>query len=211
MIASIARGASAFLRAKTTASPVGAAANPKSVFRANPPGTPPRTLAQALALARSEGVEWDDADIEFRLARYPLGAGVYASYFGLDVAQSEGRTPVIELQKLTAEDGQVVALISPTTLGSDDAIVATIAHEVHEITKLRGHFDANGGRLTAKVVYSLVNTETGTLHCEAWDLADKLVTKRQAKILKNQSVLNKILANQKAILANQKTILAGHE
>lgn len=49
-----------------------------------------------------------------------------------------------ELDKLTFE-GKFVVRISPDTLRSDDAIVATIAHEVHEITGLRAAFEANGG------------------------------------------------------------------
>lgn len=86
-----------------------------------------------------------------------------------------------ELDKLTFE-GKFVVRISPDTLRSDDAIVATIAHEVHEITGLRAAFEAN-----ADHVYSLINPRTGTLHCEAWDVADELVRRRQAQPRRRRS------------------------
>ncbi len=78
---------------------------------------------------------------------------------------------------MKTSDGKFAIKLNSNVLDSDDAIVAVLAHEVHETRALEAEFDANGGRLMAKRVHSLVNAETGTLHCAAWDYADDLLRK----------------------------------
>jgi hypothetical protein len=157
------------------------AANPRVAFRPNPEGTPRRTIAQALTIARAADVDIDDEDFWFVESRARLGLGRYASYFDLDVSQSEGRTLMVELRQIVLDDGRFRVVVCPTTLESDDAIVGTFAHEVHEASALRARLVSNGGRLPAQAVYLLVNPQTGTLHCAAWDYADVLVKQRQTK------------------------------
>jgi hypothetical protein len=73
-------------------------------------------------------------------------------------------------------EGQVPVHLRPSVLESDEAIVAVFAHEVHEITSLREHFDANNGVLQAAQVCHLISPDVPrNLHSEAVEVADKLV------------------------------------
>ncbi|HEY2516922.1 MAG TPA: hypothetical protein VGI39_38890 [Polyangiaceae bacterium] len=153
----------------------GAAANPRVAWHPNPAGTPARTLADALRIAAENGVEIDEEEYLFRVAARRLDN--FAEYLDYNVPQSEGRTLFIELRKVLF-DGRLVVWLSPDVLDSDDAIVAVIAHEVHETQALFAAFQMNGGRLGAPTLYSLVNPTSGTLHCAAWEYADELVRKR---------------------------------
>jgi hypothetical protein len=84
----------------------------------------------------------------------------------------------VELKLLLTGDGRFGVTVSPHILTSDDAIVANIAHEVHEAEALYEAFRMSGGRLSAQKLHSLLNETTGLLHCAAWDHADELVRKR---------------------------------
>jgi hypothetical protein len=61
-------------------------------------------------------------------------------------------------------------------LNSDEAIVAVLAHEMHEVNYLRK--ELAGGKSLSKATFTgLVNAESGTLHLEAWRKAIELVEK----------------------------------
>jgi len=62
----------------------------------------------------------------------------------------------------------------PGILGSDDAIVAVIAHEMHELGMLRADLQGNGIMIDDLVLHTEPG-RPGNLHCQAWDVADKLV------------------------------------
>ena len=59
---------------------------------------------------------------------------------------------------------------------SDEAIVAVIAHEMHELNELRRIFEESGGAISMQRLHNLINPGIArNLHDQAWDVADKLV------------------------------------
>ena len=68
--------------------------------------------------------------------------------------------------------------LNPAILASDDAIVAVVAHECHEVRRLFDAFARSGGRLMPATIHGLVDPAVGSLHSEAWDAADALVERR---------------------------------
>jgi hypothetical protein len=64
--------------------------------------------------------------------------------------------------------------LRPDVLNSDEAIVAVLAHEMHEVNYLRKEL-AGGKTLSEAAFKGLVNAESGTLHLAAWRKAIELV------------------------------------
>jgi hypothetical protein len=84
----------------------------------------------------------------------------------------------IEWEQFYNRFEQVPVALSREVLNSDEAIVAVIAHEMHELNGLRKLFEANGGRLPAADLHRAITPGfKGNLHYEAWDIADELVLK----------------------------------
>lgn len=63
--------------------------------------------------------------------------------------------------------------LNSTYATSDEAIVAIVKHDVHEIESLRPLFKERP-LLPFEDVHAMVNPE-GSLHMEAWDEADELI------------------------------------
>lgn len=71
----------------------------------------------------------------------------------------------------------IAVKISKDILDSDEAIVAIMAHEMHELNGLREIF-AQRGTLTAEELGRLINPgHKGNLHDQAWEIADSFVAK----------------------------------
>ena len=65
--------------------------------------------------------------------------------------------------------------VSKDILDSDEAIVAVVAHEMHELNSLRKIFEERQ-TLPAEELGRLINPgHKGNLHDQAWDIADQLV------------------------------------
>jgi hypothetical protein len=62
----------------------------------------------------------------------------------------------------------------PGILRSDEAIVAVIAHEMHELGSLRPGLERDV-IIIDDLVLQTEPGRPGNLHCQAWDVADKLV------------------------------------
>jgi hypothetical protein len=74
--------------------------------------------------------------------------------------------------------GTIPVKLSRDILGSDEAIVAVIAHEIHELESLRALFEQRGGRIPGRELRLLtIDGRPGNLHDHAWDVADALVAK----------------------------------
>lgn len=70
--------------------------------------------------------------------------------------------------------------LNPEVLKSDQAIVGTIGHEMHELNSLRELFKESGGQMKAGRLHDLIRESVpGNLHDRAWDVADELVSKMQ--------------------------------
>ncbi len=71
--------------------------------------------------------------------------------------------------------GKIPVKIDPSVLSSDEAIVAVLAHEMHEIEALRALFEARETMPGAEIIALVRPDKPGNLHDEAWDTADRLV------------------------------------
>lgn len=171
-------GALKFFRWRPFGRLVGAAANPRETPRSNPAGTPPRKLEHALEIAREAGVEIDNEDFSFSISPVRLDRDVGATYFDLD---KPSPASLVEWKNIVNRHGKVHVIVCPSILESDEEIVHTSAHEIYEATRLREHFQGNGGRMPASVVRSLVHRDFGKLHCEAWEYADELLRARRRR------------------------------
>ncbi|MFF3877184.1 hypothetical protein [Streptomyces sp. NPDC001978] len=157
-------------------------------FRPNPDG--PRTLSEAVALAKSKGVQIED-DILIRLDN-SLSADEFALY-GNQVRSTQrvgwtdltgtirqpksGVRPTYwTAQPIEEETMVMVVRLRPDVLESDEAIVAVLAHEMHEINYLRTTLSGDV-RMSAASYHGLVNDKVGTLHLQAWKVALALVDK----------------------------------
>ena len=151
------------------------AAAPRVRWRPNAGGEE-RGLADAIDLAARYGVAARDPLLRFSIdARLPTG--LEATY-GPRI-DSARRSAVLWREYLTV-DGRVVVRLAARLFGSDEALVAVIAHKTHEILALEGVFRDGGGRVTVAALLRLIDPILGTLHSEAWDVADALVLRLRA-------------------------------
>jgi hypothetical protein len=144
--------------------------SPGRVWRDNSNGEV-RTIEEAVQIARNNGVEIPD-EIEFHLDEADeLNQNITARGPRVDKYSGERIHWSDLVHDLT---GKVPFRIWPGLLKSDEAIVAVIAHEMHEINSLRPLLEV--GILT--IDDYITHTEpgrTGNLHDQAWDVADNFV------------------------------------
>lgn len=132
----------------------------------------PCSIEEALAIAERHGVEIP-AYIRFYVCEAWIPPNAHASYLSLGLC--EGQAP-ISWQDCLNVSGQVPVRIRPAVLESDEAIIAVLAHEVYEITRLRACFEAKGGALQAGEIYQLISPDVPrNLHHEAVECGDRLV------------------------------------
>jgi hypothetical protein len=145
---------------------------PTREWRENPDGRI-RTIEEAVEIAKAYGVVIPD-DIEFHVdesgelhkdntARAPRvdkpsGERVYWSDLMHDITL------------------KVPFRIWSGVLGSDEAIVAVLAHEMHEINYLRPLLERGEVSIDEFVLHTEPG-RPGNLHDEAWDVADRIVDK----------------------------------
>ncbi|WP_437597398.1 SpvB/TcaC N-terminal domain-containing protein [Sorangium sp. So ce590] len=141
--------------------------------------TGPRTVEEAIELARSHGVDIPD-DIAIKVTSTAVPEGADASYLVLkEVRPGQSFT----WESLQNRFGQVAVRIRPEVLESDEHAVAVLAHEMHELNSLRSLFEeAADGRISAQRLGQLINPGIkGNLHDQAWDVADKTVQAMRQK------------------------------
>lgn len=149
----------------------GAASNPTTLpWKPNVDG--PRTLESALDFVRQRGVDIPD-EVEFRIveeADLPLHE--FARY--CQVQSSAGR---VSLKSITNKYGKVMVRMKRSVLESDEAILAILGHEMHEVSALLEIFE-HRPTIEGRELAMLISPQYGgTLHLEAWDIADQLVRK----------------------------------
>ena len=143
---------------------------PTREWRENPEGQV-RTIEEAVAIARAYGVVIPD-DVEFHVdetgelhehltARAPRvdkpsGERVYWSDLVHDITM------------------KVPLRVWPGILKSDEAIVAVLAHEMHEILNFRPYLE-HGNISIDDLILQTEAGRPGNLHDQAWDVADTMV------------------------------------
>ena len=165
-------------------------------FAINPDG--PRTLNQAIEIARRHGVVIED-DVMIAVsssvrpnefARYgpmtqrPAAARIsWRDLLGAPPKPRPGSVPTYFLDE-GAPDLVMWVGLRPDVLASDEAIVAALAHEMHEINYLRSAL-AGDRTITMAELNRLVNGDSGSVHLQAWVVAlDKVKQMRAAAAAK---------------------------
>jgi AraC-like DNA-binding protein len=162
------------IRRATARSIVGTADTPRLTWLPNPGGEV-RTIEQAVEIARRNGVHIPD-DIRFvPVSASSVPGGAYADYGQLGRMWSADQ--MVTWEQFYNRFEQIPVRISSDVLRSDEAIVAIMGHEMHELNTLRELFDANGGVMRASELYSHITPLRGVrnIHYRAWDVADELV------------------------------------
>lgn len=149
-----------------------AAAFPRSQdhWRKNP-GAAIRRLDEALAIGSRHGVPVDDF-LWFVERAERFGSGELATY-----ALPRRFTDTSSIRRamfVTGQDERYRIRLNESILGSDDAILAVLIHETHEILGLDEAFGVTG-ESSGRAYFALVDTVVGTLHCDAWEAADRVV------------------------------------
>lgn len=132
----------------------------------------PRTIEEAVEIAKNHGV------------RVPEDLAFFVDEFGELDATITARCPRVtkplggriawsDLMNRTT--GKVPVIIRPDILESDEAIVAVIAHEIHELEGFRALVGETGSISFEEFIANHAWDNPGNLHDEAWDVADALV------------------------------------
>lgn len=139
----------------------------------NPDGAV-RSVDEAVEIARKHGVVIPDDVLIKKLKGKYLPDNTYARYFSRHGVDPNTRITWDEFYDKGLDE--LVVSVSDTVFHSDEAIVAILAHEMHELNKLRDLFEASGGAMSMRRLHTLISPGAGrNLHDEAWDVADKLV------------------------------------
>jgi hypothetical protein len=143
---------------------------PTIEWRDNPDGKV-RTIQEAVEIAKSNGVLIPD-DVEFHVDETEeLHMDLTARAPRVDKPAGERVYWSDMVHDLT---NKVPIRVWPGILRSDEAIVAVIAHEMHELGSLRPGLERDGIIIDDLVLHTEPG-RPGNLHCQAWDVADKLV------------------------------------
>ncbi len=154
-----------------------AGSSPTLTWRPNPDGQA-RTIEEAIEVAKQNGVRIP-ADIAFFVDEFAdLGPNITAR--GPNVTKPTGGQ-VVWSDLVHDRTGKVPFLIRPDIPRSDEAIVAVIAHEVHEIQEFRKVVGRRGWITIEEFIAHHAPDNPGNLHDEAWDLADALVRRMRGE------------------------------
>jgi hypothetical protein len=142
------------------------------------PGGETRTLEEAVELAKSWGVKIpDDINwgefLSFEVEEMTR-KNIFAEYGGFKIESEADWLNTIEWEDLLIKD-MVPVRLNPTIYFSDEAIVHTIAHEMHEINSLRKmleDFDLNYFEYMRQVHPRSKGGKPGNLHEIAHDVGD---------------------------------------
>jgi hypothetical protein len=149
---------------------------PKYEWRPNLDGKT-RSIEEAYQIAQRWGVVipdyvsfavdkygWLDADTTARTTTFKEPAGTMIYWSSL-------------FHKLT---GRIPFLIRRDIMGSDEAIVAVIGHEMYELEEMRKAFGENGAPIEHWLAEAHPDNE-GNYHWLAWDYADGLVARMRGE------------------------------
>jgi hypothetical protein len=133
-----------------------------------------RSLDEAVEIARAHGVEIPDDILLKKVKGKMLPDNAYAQYFGRRGTDSK---KMIRWEEFYDKDlDELVVRVSDSVFQSDEAIVAVLSHEMHELNELRRIFEESGGAISMQRLHNLINPGIArNLHDQAWEVADKLV------------------------------------
>jgi hypothetical protein len=134
----------------------------------------PRTASDAIALAKSKGIEIPD-DIYIGFMKNWMRTDADAEYF-YRKDEFEPNDWIKWTDFYHDKTGKIPVRFNVNILESDEAIIAHIAHEMHELNALRQIFDKEEGEIQAqKLMRHIAPGIPKNLHDQAWEVADKMV------------------------------------
>lgn len=151
---------------------------PAVSWRPNPDGQV-RTIDEAIEIARRNGVIIPKYVAFFVDEQAELGPTITARA-PMVRKPAGGRVRWIDL--INDRTGRVPILIRPDILGSDEAIVAVLAHELHEIEGFRKIVERRGSISIEEFIAHHAWDNPGNLHDEGWDVADALVRRMRGEM-----------------------------
>jgi len=133
-----------------------------------------RSIDEAVEIARAHGVEIPDDILLKKVKGKMLPDNAYAQYFGRRGTDAQ---KMIRWEEFYDKDlDELVVRVSDSVFQSDEAIVAVLSHEMHELNELRRIFEESGGAISMQRLHNLINPGIAkNLHDQAWDVADRLV------------------------------------
>jgi hypothetical protein len=139
-----------------------------------------RSIDQAIEIARQNGVEIEDDILLRRVSDKFLPEQTYAEYFR---ARSNDPNKIVRWAEFFSKELDLLLVrVEQSVFESDEAIVAVLGHEMHELNSLRRLFEQNGGTMTYRQLHYLISPGIkGNLHDQAWDIADRLVSAMRKK------------------------------
>ncbi len=134
----------------------------------------PRTASDAIALAKSKGIEIPD-DIYIGFMKKWIRKDADAEYFyRKDEFDPDDWIKWSDFYH--DKTGKIPVRFNAKLLESDEAIIAHIAHEMHELNALRRLFEEESGKMPArKLMRHIGQGIPKNLHDQAWEVADKVV------------------------------------
>jgi hypothetical protein len=137
------------------------------------------SVAEARSIASEHGIIIPE-DIKFMAVdSTSLPKDAFAEYLNMRAYSPD---KMISWEQFYNRLEEIPVKLSRGILGSDEAIVAVIGHEMHELNGLRAIFEERGGSLPAGELRNLVVPgRPRNLHDHAWDAADHLVKKMRSQ------------------------------
>jgi hypothetical protein len=151
----------------------GLAQKPKTYpWTKNPDGVV-RTAADVRRIALEHGVDMPEDIQIFAVQAKWLPPDSYAQYMGRDFLPGQR----VSWDQFYNKYDNIAVKVSKDILDSDEAIVAVMAHEMHELNSLRKLF-AERETLPVEELGRLITPgHKGNLHDQAWDVADAVVAR----------------------------------
>lgn len=139
-----------------------------------------RSIDQAIEIARQNGVEIEDDILLRKVSGKFLPEQTYAEYFR---ARLNDPSQSIRWNDFFSKELDLLLVrVEQSVFESDEAIVAVLGHEMHELNSLRRLFEQSGGTMTYRQLHYLISPGIkGNLHDQAWDIADQLVLAMRQK------------------------------
>lgn len=160
---------------------LGAAAQPRFTPQKNPDGVV-RNPDEAIELAESYGVDIPHEDVQVVFMKQWRRKDADAEYFSVGNGFYNG-TEQIQWDDFVMKQGpfkgKLVVRVNEGILDSDEAIVSTLGHEMHEINAILKMFDQRDHIPISEIAREINTQQFGgrpnNLHEQAWDVSDQLI------------------------------------
>ena len=149
-----------------------------------------RTPEEALALADKYGIEIPHDDVKIVFMKSWKRQDADAEYFDVGNGFYKGTEKVTWddfVMKQGPHKDKLVVRVNPGILDSDEAILSTLGHEMHEVNSILKMFDQRDSIPISEIARQINTRKNGglanNLHEQAWDESDKLIKRMREQNL----------------------------